>query len=108
MVMTKSDQAQEYSFEKEQLEWQSIESQKERDFQKELRKMDIEGNVKVKMMELDAATARLRTATRQDVWKRGIIAFVKLPAIPLALIFLFILQLTNKPIPESLDEFLQV
>lgn len=93
---------------RESLEWKSIEAAKNRKHELELRDKDIAGNLKFKKLEAEAATARLKTSTRSDVWRRAIIGLVKLPALPLAIIFVFVLDLRGHDIPEALESFIDL
>ena len=99
---------EDYSFQKEQLSWRSIEAEKDRRHEIDLRKLDIEGNTKIKLIEQDAATARLKAVSRREMWARVGIGLVKLPALPLAVLLVYLLEKHDKRIPQSLDDFLKV
>lgn len=93
---------------RESLQWKSMESAKDRKHEKELRDMDISGNLKLEKLKAEAATARLRATTRSDLWRRVLIAFVKAPGVPFALLFVFILELAGHDTPESLESYLDL
>lgn len=93
---------------KEAREWQSIEKERDRQLQRDLKKLDLEGNVTIKKAEEHAAVARLRSTTRVDVWRRFLIALVKLPILPFAVIFVFTLEMFNHDPLESLDDFISL
>jgi hypothetical protein len=93
---------------REMNEWKSIEQDKQRKHEKELKALDIQGSVDVETMKARAATARLKATTRSDVWRVCVLALVKLPVLPLAVLLVFILEVCGKEIPESLDNFVNI
>lgn len=93
---------------RESLQWKSIEASKDRKHEKELRELDISGNLKLEKLKAEAATARLRSSTRSDLWRRVLIAFLKVPGVPFALLFVFILELSGHDTPESLESYLDL
>lgn len=93
---------------KEAMSRKEIEADKQRAHERQLKEMDIRGTVQVKKLETEAATARLRATTRSDVWARFLVGICKAPALPLALIIVFILELKNKDAPDVLDEFIHL
>lgn len=88
--------------------WKSIENDKQRGHERQLRELDIKSAKELKKLEVDAATARLRATTRSDIVRRSVVAVVKLPTLPLALLFVFILQILRRDIPNSLDTFVDL
>lgn len=100
--------AEQESLQKEALHWQSIEKEKQRRHELDLKKMDIEGTVKVKELEAKAANARLKATTRTDVVRRVLTALIKLPVLPLAVIFSFIVEMAKHDPIEALENFIDL
>lgn len=93
---------------REMNEWKTIEQDKQRKHEKELKALDIQGSVDVERLRAKAATARLKATTRSEVWRTGILAFIKLPVLPLAILLVALFEILSKEVPESLDNFVNI
>lgn len=104
----KTAMAQLRTDEAEAREYQLIVLEKQQNHEIQLREMDNQATLKIKKLEADAATDRLRATTRSDIVRHSFVAFCKILALPLAILFIFILELARHDIPESLDEFIHL
>lgn len=103
------DQVDRYLAENQDIRaWKAMESEKAHQLERDLKKMDIDGQVEMKKLETKAATMRLKATSRIDVWRRGLVGLIKLPVLPLAVICVFVLEVANKDIPEGLENFLEI
>lgn len=88
--------------------WKTIENDKNRKHEKEMKNLDIQGSIDIKKLEASAATARLKASTRSDAWRNTIINIIKLPTLPFAVFFIFLLELRRHDIPEALENFIDL
>jgi anti-sigma-K factor RskA len=106
--LTESQQDAQFTLAREAREWQSIEKEKDRQLQRDLKKLDIDGQIQFKKLEAQAATARLKASSRVDMWRHVLIALIKLPVLPFVALGVLLLELLKRPTVDSFEDFLNI
>lgn len=101
-------QAQDNSYVLEQRQWEKMKSDIKNEHEEKMK--NIESTTSVRLKELEVENSRLIHKTSNAIFARKevVITILKVPALPFALLFMFILALINREIPDSLEEFLSL
>lgn len=90
----------------EQRNWILIRERKQQEHERLMKQIEVDGDITVKKLEAELAkaqgVAREKIISRRAIW----LGIIKLPAIPFAVLFCYILEQTGHDIPEALDNFL--
>lgn len=91
----------------EQHNWKLEEIQKQQDHEKAMKELDTTKDIKLKQLETALAQAKGIQLERQVSRRLYAKAIAKIPAFPFVVFFIFILTLTRRPVPASLERFLE-
>lgn len=106
--LTQDQQDAHFTLAREAREWQSIEKEKDRQLQRDLKKIDVDGQIRLRELEAKAATARLKASTRVDLWRHVCIAVIKLPILPFVAFGMLLLELLKREPIEAFEDFLNI
>ena len=104
----RQEKNEEYSLRQEQHHWKLAEQEEMRKHEILLHEMD--DNTKIKIKELEVALAKAQGVSREkQITHRAYwVSVIKLPVMPFALLFVFILELMKRDVPQALEDFLNV
>lgn len=99
----------------EQRNWIKIREDNQRNHELNMRQLKLDNHREVRLAELNQARdikalelKGMVTRSRAESRRAIILALVKLPVLPFALLMIFILNLFNKEVPESLEVFTEL
>lgn len=94
-----------YSWQREQMHWKSADEQKQRDHELSLLETDRTKDVEIERLKTEAQKAQTVLRERQITRRTIVTTIVRLPAIPVVAILIFILELLNKP-TDTFENFM--